>query len=160
MDDEEFGINQKTEIEKRAELNARAEALMEDPRMKAITSKLKRLPLWFLSGSLIMPIFLLRILPRNDLTGRIKPLHLFGSALFGGFLSLQVGIWKMKRFYWSVDPNGSLWKEAESLTKQAKDMNYKVDNNISNIDYSKEKKSIEENREEEEEEDIFGFKKE
>ena len=97
-----------------AEIRRRTEQINNDPRMQGLISRLWKLPFWFFSGASLLPLVLYKYLPRND-TGRLKRLHLFGTGLFGGLVGLQVGLWRAKRYYRQVDPQGTLLREVEEL---------------------------------------------
>jgi hypothetical protein len=102
-----------------SEINRKAEELSNDPRMKRIISKLQKLPFWFMGGAVLLPLATYKYLPINRVTGGRKRIHLFAMGLFGGMVGLQAGVWRVKRFYTSVDPDGTLWRQAEELVKEA-----------------------------------------
>lgn len=123
------------------DISKRAEEITNDPRMKEVIGKLQKLPLWFLGGAMLLSGVAYRYLPRNVITGGPKRMHLFGVGLFGGMFGLQIGVWRVKSFYWSVDPEGTLWREAEELVQEAKNNSRKVPTNhkSDNTDEPKEK---------------------
>ena len=101
------------------EFNRRLEKIATEPITAALISRIKQLPLWGLGGGIIGYTALFR-------TSRRTPMVRIGMSLLGALVGLQAGLWRLKTFYQTADPDYRLLNEARTLISTQKQLKEKI----------------------------------